>query len=72
LTSLFRFYSLKRGQKTYFYSSFLAYIAGLVATIIVMVVFKHPQPALLYLVPACIGAPLLVGVAKGDLPKMLV
>lgn len=62
--------SLKRNQKTYFYSSFVAYFIGLVATIVVMVVFKHPQPALLYLVPACISAPLGVAVLKGDFEKM--
>ena len=62
--------SLKRNQKTYFYSSFIAYFIGLAATILVMVVFKHPQPALLYLVPACISAPVGIAVLKGDLEKM--
>ncbi|XP_010782065.1 minor histocompatibility antigen H13-like, partial [Notothenia coriiceps] len=49
--------SLKKQSKTYFYSSFLAYIFGLGLTIFVMHTFKHAQPALLYLVPACIGFP---------------
>ena len=62
--------SLKRNSKTYFYSSFLAYFLGLVATIVVMVVFQHPQPALLYLVPACISVPVSVAFFKGDLEKM--
>ena len=62
--------SLKRNQKTYFYSSFIAYFLGLVATIVVMVVFQHPQPALLYLVPACITIPVSVAYCKGDLEKM--
>ena len=62
--------SLKRNQKTYFYSCFIAYFLGLVATIVVMVVFQHPQPALLYLVPACITVPVGVAYLKGDVEKM--
>ena len=37
-------------------STFAGYVGGLVATILVMNVFKAAQPALLYLVPAIIGA----------------
>ncbi|CAG0879628.1 unnamed protein product [Darwinula stevensoni] len=59
--------SLKRGSNTYFNFTFLAYFLGLLATIFVMHVFKHAQPALLYLVPACVGTPLLLGLIKGDL-----
>jgi len=33
----------------------------------VMHVFKHAQPALLYLVPACLGAPLLVALFSGEM-----
>merc|ERR1711915_804102 len=36
---------------------FIAYLAGLLLTIFVMHVYKHAQPALLYLVPACLGVP---------------
>uniref|UniRef100_A0A2L2Y1X7 Minor histocompatibility antigen H13 n=1 Tax=Parasteatoda tepidariorum TaxID=114398 RepID=A0A2L2Y1X7_PARTP len=63
--------SLKRGQLLYFYSSFVAYFLGLVLTIVIMSYFKHAQPALLYLVPACIGVPGLVAVLKGDLKALL-
>lgn len=62
--------SLKRNTKTYFYSCFLAYFLGLVTTILVMVVFQHAQPALLYLVPFCIGFPVIVATIKGDLKAM--
>uniref|UniRef100_T1JK34 Minor histocompatibility antigen H13 n=1 Tax=Strigamia maritima TaxID=126957 RepID=T1JK34_STRMM len=62
--------SLQRRHNAYFNISFLAYIAGLMGTILVMHIFKHAQPALLYLVPACIGAPLLLGLIKGDLKPM--
>ncbi|XP_037541001.1 LOW QUALITY PROTEIN: minor histocompatibility antigen H13 [Nematolebias whitei] len=62
--------SLKKNSRTYFYSSFLAYIFGLGLTIFVMHTFKHAQPALLYLVPACVGFPVFVALIKGELPEM--
>lgn len=68
---LLRFdYSLKRQSKTYFHSTCLAYFMGLLATIFVMHVFKHAQPALLYLVPACLGTPILIAICKGDLTTL--
>ncbi|KAJ8370654.1 hypothetical protein SKAU_G00106820 [Synaphobranchus kaupii] len=62
--------SLKKNTRTYFYTSFLAYIFGLGLTIFVMHTFKHAQPALLYLVPACIGFPVFVALIKGELTEM--
>ncbi|KAM6982656.1 minor histocompatibility antigen H13 isoform 2-T2 [Tautogolabrus adspersus] len=62
--------SLKKNSRTYFYSSFLAYIFGLGLTIFVMHTFKHAQPALLYLVPACVGFPVIVALVKGELTEM--
>ncbi|XP_030838960.1 minor histocompatibility antigen H13 [Strongylocentrotus purpuratus] len=59
--------SRSKGSRTYFNSGLTAYLLGLVATIAVMHCFKHAQPALLYLVPACIGLPLLVALIKGDI-----
>ncbi|XP_030589076.1 minor histocompatibility antigen H13 isoform X2 [Archocentrus centrarchus] len=62
--------SLKKNSRTYFYSSFLAYIFGLGLTIFVMHTFKHAQPALLYLVPACVGFPVIIALFKGELTEM--
>lgn len=62
--------SLNRNSKFYFYSTFIAYFLGLVATIFVMHMFKHAQPALLYLVPACLGTPLSLALIKGDIAAM--
>jgi len=59
--------SLKRKSRTYFYTSYIAYFLGLMLTILIMHIFRHAQPALLYLVPACAGAPLLIALIKGDL-----
>uniref|UniRef100_A0AAY4D6K4 Minor histocompatibility antigen H13 n=1 Tax=Denticeps clupeoides TaxID=299321 RepID=A0AAY4D6K4_9TELE len=61
---------LKKNTRTYFYTSFLAYIFGLGLTIFVMHMYKHAQPALLYLVPACVGFPVLVALVKGELTEM--
>merc|ERR1712142_1029015 len=63
-------YSLKRNSHFYFYTTFFAYIAGLVLTIVVMHFYKHAQPALLYLVPACLGAPITMALIRGDLGSM--
>ncbi|XP_061549962.1 minor histocompatibility antigen H13 isoform X3 [Phycodurus eques] len=62
--------SLKKNRRTYFCSSFLAYIFGLGLTIFVMHTFKHAQPALLYLVPACVGFPVVVALFRGELSEM--
>ncbi|XP_075217297.1 signal peptide peptidase isoform X2 [Lycorma delicatula] len=62
--------SLERNTKTYFYATFSAYFLGLLVTIFVMHMFKHAQPALLYLVPACLGTPLFLAVLKGDITAM--
>jgi len=62
--------SLKRNSNFYFYATFIAYLAGLLLTIFVMHVYKHAQPALLYLVPACLGVPLLLALCRGDIKSM--
>lgn len=68
---LLRFdHSTKRKSRIYFYSTLTAYFLGLMATIFVMHVFKHAQPALLYLVPACMGTPLLVALVRGELKTL--
>lgn len=63
--------SLKRKSNLYFNATFLAYFLGLLATIFVMHVFKHAQPALLYLVPACLTAPFLIALIKGDMKALI-
>ncbi|XP_018321483.1 minor histocompatibility antigen H13 [Agrilus planipennis] len=63
--------SLKRKSNLYFHATFVAYFLGLMATIFVMHMFKHAQPALLYLVPACLGTPLIVALIKGDIKALL-
>lgn len=62
--------SLKRKTNFYFNATFIAYLAGLLLTIFVMHVYKHAQPALLYLVPACLGVPLFLALVRGDIKSM--
>ncbi|XP_064486794.1 minor histocompatibility antigen H13-like [Ornithodoros turicata] len=62
--------TLNRKTHVYFTSSFIAYIVGLGTTIFIMMYFEHAQPALLYLVPACVGVPLTVALVLGDITAM--
>ncbi len=62
--------SLKRKTNFYFNATFFAYFMGLVATILVMHLYRHAQPALLYLVPACLGTPLFLALVRGDIKTL--
>ncbi|XP_065062006.1 minor histocompatibility antigen H13-like isoform X2 [Rhopilema esculentum] len=57
-------------RKPFFFTSFLAYFLGLVMTVVVMHFFKAAQPALLYLVPACIGSAIIVAIFKGEVSDL--
>jgi minor histocompatibility antigen H13 len=57
--------------KPYFHTGLLAYIAGLGTTLLVMIQFKAAQPALLYLVPACLGSSFLCAVVRGEVKQLL-
>jgi len=59
--------SLKRKSNFYFNATFVAYFLGLLGTILVMHIYRHAQPALLYLVPACLGTPLILALVRGDI-----
>ena len=56
--------------KTYFYSSVCGYVFGLLCTLAVMHVFKHGQPALLYLVPSVLVSLWGTAYLKGDIQQM--
>jgi minor histocompatibility antigen H13 len=53
--------------KPYFLTNVVCYALGLGCTVGVMYFFNAAQPALLYLVPACLGGSLAVGLARGEL-----
>jgi minor histocompatibility antigen H13 len=68
---LLRFDMSTQGKnRVYFYTSFVAYILGLGGCIVVMHVFKHAQPALLYIVPSILIIPLGLALIKGDIKQM--
>lgn len=56
--------------KVYFYASVVGYVLGMVVTVIVLNVFHHAQPALLYLVPGVLGALWGTALARGELGLM--
>jgi minor histocompatibility antigen H13 len=61
---------MKHKKTPYFSSNFVAYVLGLVTTIYVMHTFKAAQPALLYLVPFCLGMSFVTAIAHGELMAM--
>tara|TARA_R110002050_G_scaffold186573_1_gene320906 strand:+ start:1590 stop:1856 length:267 start_codon:yes stop_codon:yes gene_type:complete len=63
--------SLKKLKPTFFNTTFLSYILGLATTIFVMHTFQAAQPALLYLVPFCVGSSIITGLATGSLGKLV-
>lgn len=56
--------------RPYFVSAMAGYAIGLCLTIAVMTHFGAAQPALLYLVPACLGATILTGFVRGELTEL--
>ena len=53
-------------SKPFFHVNLFCYALGLVATVSIMYFFKAAQPALLYLVPACLGGSLFVAMTRGE------
>ena len=53
-----------------FHSAFGGYIGGLAATIVVMNISEAAQPALLYIVPAVLGAVGLHACARGQFKQV--
>ena len=56
--------------KSYFYAVNVGYLFAIIATIVVMLLFEHGQPALLYLVPGCLLAVLGTAAVKGEMKLM--
>jgi len=59
------------GSQFYFWVSFMSYVLGMGMTIGVLTIFNAAQPALLYLVPTCVGIPLIISLIKGDFPSVI-
>ncbi|KAF2078040.1 hypothetical protein CYY_000678 [Polysphondylium violaceum] len=54
----------------YFTSTMIAYGLGLATTFFVMHTFRAAQPALLYLVPFCVGSSMLMALSRGEFKKL--
>ncbi|ORX57685.1 hypothetical protein BCR36DRAFT_344161 [Piromyces finnis] len=61
---------VKKFPMPYFTTCFISYILGLITTMGVMHFFKHAQPALLYLSPACIISSLICAVVRGEIKEL--
>lgn len=56
--------------KPYFTTSIVGYIVGMVATLLVMTIWQHAQPALLYLVPGVLISVWSTALVRGELKEM--
>jgi minor histocompatibility antigen H13 len=56
--------------KFYFYVSVVGYVVGMITTLVVLNVFNHAQPALLYLVPGVLIALWGTALCRGELKLM--
>ena len=56
--------------KTYFYATITGYTIGMIATLGILQVYSHAQPALLYLVPGTLGALWGTALIKGDIKTL--
>jgi minor histocompatibility antigen H13 len=56
----------RAAPKTYFYAVIVGYLVAIITTVVIMLVFNHGQPALLYLVPGCLGSVFGLAALKGE------
>jgi len=54
----------------YFNACFIGYCLGILTTFAVMIIFDHPQPALLFLVPGCTLSVLILGLIKNEVKEL--
>mgnify|MGYP003687053219 CR=1 FL=1 len=65
-------FDARRGLRAlpYFKSGMVAYVLALLTTVGVMHFFEAAQPALLYLVPGCLGAAFATAAVRGELAPL--
>lgn len=59
-----------KAPKHYFLSVIIGYLIAIITTVVIMIIFNHGQPALLYLVPGCIFAVLITSLLKGEFSRV--
>jgi minor histocompatibility antigen H13 len=52
--------------KSYFIAVIFGYLVAIITTVIIMILFEHGQPALLYLVPGCILSIFFLALVRGE------
>jgi minor histocompatibility antigen H13 len=60
------FKQIEACAKPYFHAAMASYLVAIVITVIVMMVFDHGQPALLYLVPANLLSVIFTALMRGE------
>ena len=60
-----------KAPKHYFIAVLIGYLIAIITTIVIMFIFNHGQPALLYLVPGCLIAVTICAVVKGEVKQVL-
>jgi minor histocompatibility antigen H13 len=55
----------------FFHTCLCGYVWGLATTVFVMYAFEAAQPALLYLVPACLASSLITAFARGEFSELV-
>lgn len=56
--------------KPYFFASLVGYVVGMIATLLVMTIWQHAQPALLYLVPGVLISVWSTALVRGEVKEM--
>jgi minor histocompatibility antigen H13 len=65
---LYRSYMMS--PKSYYLGTVIGYLLAIITTVVIMILFDHGQPALLYLVPACLGSTTLIALCNGEWKKL--
>ncbi|KAI1483307.1 signal peptide peptidase-domain-containing protein [Daldinia eschscholtzii] len=56
--------------KPYFHAAMIGYLLAMLVTLVMLLVYRHAQPALLYLVPGIVFAAWTTGLFRGELREM--
>jgi len=61
----------RQAPKHYFTAVVVGYLIAIVTTVVIMFIYNHGQPALLYLVPGCILAVAITALVKGEFKRVV-
>lgn len=58
-------------SKWYFISVIIGYLVAIFTTVVIMIIFDHGQPALLYLVPGCLLSVAVCALVRGEIKQVI-